>query len=84
MKTAYIVQSFMEMGSGKNVKLISDHPIQCSSAEEAINRAERFADKRVGVIAVSQVYDEDSGDFGEVKVLATFGKIPNGAVGHSD
>lgn len=84
MKTAYIVQAFTEMGTGKKAKLLADQPVQCSTADEAVNRAERFADKRAGVIAVAQDYDETTGDTGELKVLATFGRIPEGAIGYSD
>lgn len=84
MKTAYIVQSFTEMGSGKKSKLLADQPVQCTTEREAINRAERFADKRAGVLAIAQDYDETTGDTGELKVLATFGKIPEGVLGYSD
>ncbi len=80
MKTAYIVQSFTKQGS----QLITDTPIQCSSADEAIRRADKFADIRAGVIAISQEYDEETGDFGELKVLAKYGEIPAGAIGDED
>lgn len=77
MKTAYIVQSFTKQGS----QLITDTPIQCNNADEAIRRADKFADIRAGVIAISQEYDEETGDFGELKVLAKYGEIPAGAIG---
>lgn len=80
MKTAYIVQSFTKQGS----QLITDTPIQCSSIEEAIRRADKFSEIRAGVIAVSQEYDEETGDFGELKVLAKYGEIPAGAIGDED
>ncbi len=80
MKTAYIVQSFTKQGS----QLITDTPIQCSSIEEAIRRADKFSAIRAGVIAVSQEYDEETGDFGELKVLAKYGEIPAGAIGDED
>lgn len=80
MKTAYIVQSFTKQGS----QLITDTPIQCSSADEAIRRADKFADIRAGVIAISQEYDEETGDFGELKVLAKYGEIPASAIGDED
>ncbi|HIW07668.1 MAG TPA: hypothetical protein H9889_10150 [Candidatus Ignatzschineria merdigallinarum] len=80
MKTAYIVQSFTKQGS----QLITDTPIQCSNADEAIRRADKFADIRAGVIAISQEYDEETGDFGELKVLAKYGEIPAGAIGDED
>ncbi|WP_434778571.1 hypothetical protein [Neisseria sp. Ec49-e6-T10] len=50
MKTLYIVQSFTAQKKGKTTELIADTPIQCGSAEEAKNRAERFADKRAGEV----------------------------------
>lgn len=80
MKTAYIVQSFTKQGS----QLITDTPIQCSSIEEAIRRADKFSEIRAGVIAVSQEYDEETGEFGELKVLAKYGEIPAGAIGDED
>lgn len=80
MKTAYIVQSFTKQGS----QLVTDTPIQCSNADEAIRRADKFADIRAGVIAISQEYDEETGDFGELKVLAKYGEIPAGVIGDED
>lgn len=84
MKTAYIVQTFTKQGHDKSSKLFNDPAIQCTSSEEAINRAERFADIRAGVLAISQAYDETTGDFGEMKVLAHYGEIPEGALGYDD
>lgn len=80
MKTAFIVQSFTRQGSGKDSKIFSDPPIQCNTLEEAINRAERFSEIRSGVIAISQKYDEDTGDYGELKILAKHGEIPEGVI----
>lgn len=80
MKTAYIVQSFTKQGS----QLITDTPIQCNNADEAIRRAERFAEIRAGVIAIAQEYDDETGDFGELKVLAQYGDIPAGAIAGDD
>ena len=77
MKTVYIVQGFSRQGT----KLISDTAIPCRNELEALNRAERLADKRAGVIAVAQEYDEDSGEYGELTVLAKYGEIPAGAIG---
>lgn len=77
MKTAYIVQPFIQQGK----KLIPDTPIQCTTPEDAIRRAERFSEIRAGVIAVSQQYDESTDEFGEIKVLAKYGDIPEGAIG---
>ena len=81
MKTVYIVQGFTRQSSGKKSTLIADTAIACATEYEAINRAERMAEIRAGVIAVSQEYDEDSGDYGKLVILATHGEIPPGAIG---
>lgn len=80
MKTTYLVQSFSMKPSGKarKLKLEADTPITCSSEAEAINRAERTAEKRTGVIAVAQEYDEGSGEFGKLTILAVHGEVPEG------
>lgn len=84
MKIAYIVQTFTRLSNKQSSQLFNDPAIQCSSAEEAIHRAERFASIRAGVIAVSQAYDEFTGDYGEMKILAHYGEIPEGALGYDD
>lgn len=76
MKTIYVVQTFSRQISGKKSSLIADTPISCGTAAEAENRAERIADKRAGVIAISQEYDEDTGDYGKLVVLVKYGDIP--------
>lgn len=81
MKTVYMVQGFSRQTSGKKSTLIADTAIPCSSEHEARVRTERLADKRAGVIAVAQEYDEDSGEYGELKLLAKYGELPVGAVG---
>lgn len=84
MKTAYIVQTFTRQGNAHSSKLFNDPAIQCHTAEEAINRAERFSTMRAGVLAIAQAYDETTGDYGEMKVLAHYGEIPEGALGYDD
>ena len=81
MKTVYIVQGFSRQTSGKKSTLVADTAIPCHNEHEAMIRAERLAEKRAGVIAVAQEYDEDSGEYGELKLLAKYGEIPAGAVG---
>lgn len=81
MKTVYIVQGFSRQITGKKSTLIADTAIPCTSEHEALNRAERLAEKRVGVIAVAQEYDEDSGEYGQLKVLIKYGELPAGALG---
>lgn len=80
MKIVYVVQSFSRQVSGTKSTLITDTAIPCSTEHEAVIRAERLADKRAGVIAVSQEYDEDSGEYGNLIVLAKYGEIPAGAI----
>ncbi|WP_077928043.1 hypothetical protein [Wohlfahrtiimonas populi] len=84
MKTAYIVQTFTRQGNAQSSKLFNDPAVQCNTAEEAMNRAERFSEMRAGVLAISQAYDETTGDYGEMKVLAHYGEIPDGALGYDD
>lgn len=78
MKTFYIVQSFTYQTVGKKAKLLADTPIQCDTAEDATNRAERLASKRDGVIAAAQEYDEKSDEYGKFTVLAHYGVLPDG------
>lgn len=84
MKTAYIVQTFTRQGAGRNSRLVTDTPLQVATADEAIRRAEGFSKNRTGVIAISQQYDEDTGEMGEGKVLAQFGEVPAGVAGYDD
>lgn len=74
MKTVYIVQGF----SRQRTKLIADTALPCRSEHETLNRAERLADKRAGVIAIAQEYDEDSGEYGQLMMLAHYGDTPVG------
>lgn len=84
MKTTYIVQTFTRQGTGRKSRLVNDSPMQFNSADEAIRRAEKFSKTKLGVIAISQQYDEDTGEMGEGKVLAQFGEVPAGVAGYED
>jgi len=82
MKTTYVVQSFSEeMRHGKST-LVANTPRQVHTESEAINRAERDAERFIGVIAISQEYDEGSDEFGRMTVLFQAGSIPEGALGN--
>ncbi|WP_434777685.1 hypothetical protein [Neisseria sp. Ec49-e6-T10] len=78
MQTFYIVQSYNKQKNGKKTELIADTPIQCKTEAEARNRAERFADKKAGVIAASQEVDPDTDEYGSFNVLAHYGELPAG------
>ena len=65
----------MIMNAKKKKELKAEAPIACLTAADARNRAERLAGKKSGAIAVSQEYDEDSGEIGKVSHLVSFGDV---------
>lgn len=81
MKTVYYVQTFSLPAGKKKPKLSADTPMQCKTAQEAIDKAQRLSDKRLGVIAASQEYDEDTGEYGKFVLLAQYGRVPSEAIG---
>ena len=81
MKTAYIVVAFSyQLNAKKKKELKAEAPIACLTATDARNRAERLAGKKSGAIAVSQEYDEDSGEIGKVSHLVSFGDVLPGLI----
>ena len=78
MKTTYIAQSFAyEVKKGKATsKLLTEPPIEFKTAEQAIARAQRMAEAKDGAVAISQQYDEDSGEVGDFEVLFSAGALP--------
>ena len=50
--------------------------MQFKTEHEALIRAEKMSNMRTGVIAAKQEYDEDTGEYGEVKILAKYGELP--------
>ena len=78
METTYIVQGFSKQKDGKKTKLIADTAMQFKTEHEALMRAEKMSSIRVGVIAASQQYDADTGEYGEVKILVKYGELPAG------
>ena len=76
MKTTYIVQPFaFQKIKGQNV-LKPETPMQFNYEDDALRRAERMAEKFDGVGAVSQEYDEDSGEMGKTVLLRQRGQVP--------
>ena len=57
---------------------IGEHK-ELKTPEEAVRRAERMADKapNVGAMAYSIDADHEFEDYGEPKVLARFGRVPD-------
>ena len=81
MKTAYIVVAFSyQLNAKKKKELKAETPIACLSAADAQSRAERLAGKKSGAIAVSQEYDEDSGEIGKVSHLVSYGEVLPGLI----
>ena len=76
MKTTYIVQGFDWHKIGKDTRLMGDMPLMFKTEHEALIRAEKLSDKRAGVIAAKQEYDEETGEYGEVKILVRYGEVP--------
>lgn len=81
MKTTYVVQSFSEEIRHGKPTLVPNTPRQVNTAAEAINRAERDAKRFVGVVAISQEYDEASDEFGRMTVLFQAGNVPENMLG---
>ena len=52
--------------------------MQFNSAEDAVGRAERMAEKYAGIVVVSQEYDEESGEVGKAELLRQIGQVPEG------
>ena len=81
MKTSYIVQSFSEELRLGKPTLVANTPRQVNTQAEAISRAERDAERFAGVIALSQEYDDNSDEFGQMAVLFQAGTVPEGVLG---
>lgn len=77
-KTLYIVQQFEKQGR----RLVQGRQMDFKTADEAIKRTERDAARSVGVIAVQQTVDTETGEvLGEPIVLAQHGEVPAGVGG---
>ena len=72
-KTLFIVQQFERMGK----RLVSGRQMEFKTAVEAQGRAERDAARTVGVVALQQTIDTDTGEVVEDPVvLARYGELP--------
>lgn len=72
-KTLFIVQQFEKQGK----KLVAGRAIEVSSAEAAVLRAERGAERLAGVVALTQTVDMDTGEvLEEPVVLFRHGEVP--------
>jgi len=71
--TVYIAQGFAQKGR----RLIADQAIACKTAEDAVRRAERLSEIRVGAVAIEQNIDDDTGEVDEnAKILFRAGTLP--------
>jgi hypothetical protein len=73
-ETIYLVQSF-NVGRGNGLK--ADTPIRCKSADVARRTAERLAQTKVGVMALSTSGDSELGEYDEEPTfLYQAGRLP--------
>ena len=76
MKTTYIVQPSVLQNIKGQIVLKPEKPMQFNYEDDALRRAERMAEKFDGVVAVSQEYDEESGEMGRTVLLRQIGQVP--------
>ena len=73
-ETVFMVQAYIA-GRGNGLK--ADHPIPCKSADAARRMAERLAQTKLGVIALSTSGDQELGDYDdEPTLLFKAGRLP--------
>ena len=73
-ETVYLVQSF---NAGRGNSLKADSPIRCKSADIARRTAERLAQTKVGVMALSTSGDSELGEYDEEPTfLFQAGRLP--------
>lgn len=71
--TVYTAQGFAQKGR----RLIADPPIPCRTADDAVRRAERLAEIRVGAVAIEQSIDDETGEVGDnARILFRAGSLP--------
>jgi hypothetical protein len=70
--TFFTVQPIERRGK----RLVQAPARQCKTAEEALRVGERLAASHVGVVVYTIEGDADFDDWGEPKVLATHGEVP--------
>lgn len=78
MKTIYFTQGFVYQANGNKTVLRGAPPIQCKTADEAINKALRISkgSTYAGVVAGAQQYDDTTEEAGAFKLLAQYGDVP--------
>lgn len=73
VQTLYIVQQFEKMGK----RLVAGRQMSFKTPGEAAARADRDASRVVGVVAIQQTVDTDTGEvLEEPAVLARHGELP--------
>ena len=73
-KQVHIVQQFESVG--KTRKVVPGRTIQARSADDAVARAERDATRFPGVVALTQLVDDDTGEILEdPRILFTHGTL---------
>ncbi|MDB5531934.1 MAG: hypothetical protein JWO28_249 [Hyphomicrobiales bacterium] len=74
IETIHIMLSWR---AGKGNRLKAEPPMKFKTASEAKGRAERSVDKFAGVVAMTQIVDQDTGEVGEnPKILFRAGRLP--------
>ena len=71
--TVFIAQGFTQKGR----RLMADPAIPCRTGEDAIRRAERLAEIRVGAVAIQQTIDSETGEIDDnARILFRAGSLP--------
>lgn len=68
----FIAQPFIRKGR----KLVAGPQAKTATAEEAVARARRMAERNPGAIAFSITGDAEFDDYDEPAILAKFGELP--------
>ena len=75
-KIAFVVQPFTMEGR-RNRRLIPLPKREVQSEEHACHQAEHLATRRAGAAALALTVDTASGTIRQMRVLASFGKVPD-------
>src|SRR3954453_5702493 len=76
IKTAFVVQPFTTEGR-RNGRLIPLPKREAQSEEHACHQAEYLAPRRAGAAALALTVDTTSGTMRQMRVLASFGNVPD-------
>jgi hypothetical protein len=75
--TTETIHIMLSWRAGKGNRLKAEPPMKFKTASEAKGRAERSVDKFAGVVAMTQIVDQDTGEVGEnPKILFRAGRLP--------